>query len=116
MQKQSNLQTRVESTFKKATKGMFVANIMIYLNEKDYQEAESLDLLKTGWPFGKTWITNFNIGVSKSKEDKSYVEGATDHYENFKHNKVYLDNYGQQEQTLEGGKETLKEGQEGVGV
>jgi hypothetical protein len=30
--------------------------------------------------------------------------------------KELLDNYGKQEQTLERGKETLKEGQEGVGV
>ena len=107
MKEQSNLQTRVESCSKEATKGMFAPYVTIYLNEEDYKEAESLDLLKDGWPSGKTWITNFNRAVFKSKEDKSYVEGATDHYENFKHSKVYLDNYGQQEQTLEGGEETL---------
>ncbi len=91
MKEQSKLQNRVESCFKKATKDMFAPYITIHLNEEDYKEAESLDLLKKGWLSGKTWITNFNIGVSKSKEDKSYVEGATDHYENFKYNKVYLD-------------------------
>lgn len=116
MQEQSKLQDRIESCSKEATKDMFAPYVTIYLNEEDYKEAESLDLLKDGWPSGKTWINNFNRAVFKSKEDKSYVEGATDHYENFKHSKVYLDNYGQQEQTLEGGEETLKEGQKGVGV
>ena len=116
MKEQSNLQTKVESCSKEAIKGMFAPYVTIHLNEEDYKEAESLDLLKDGWPSGKTWITNFNRAVFKSKEDKSYVEGATDHYENFKHNKVYLDNYGKQEQTLEGGQEALQEEQEGVGA
>ena len=58
----------------------------------------------------------YNIFLKKNKAFLDSIKGEESTQQTLERIKALLDNYGQQEQTLEGGKETLKEGQEGVGV